>query len=98
MAVTRNLYPDLVYVPIKSKIFVYEIVSGALVNIMNGHFDTVLGTMFNPETGDVYSYGTDRNFLVWRPDRFLPKDIEGNDSREQEKNIITKDSWSSDED
>ncbi|XP_076054075.1 DNA excision repair protein ERCC-8-like [Oratosquilla oratoria] len=103
MAVSYQTTPDLVYLPSKSRILVYELFSGKLVNVLNGHLMTVNGVVYNPRNYDLYSYGTDRNCLVWKPRLFV--ETQNIEEDEIEDIVPTKkakgptcDDWSSDED
>lgn len=104
MAVTPSMYPDLVFLPCKSKVLVLEILTGRLVNVMSGHFSTVFGALYNPSSMNLYTFGNDRNFITW-----TPKIFEGNEFEEEENRTsnvpelskryrATQDNWSSDED
>lgn len=85
MSVTTNTYPDLVFIPSESKILVYEIFSGKMVNVLRGHFSTVLGAVYNPSSMDLYSFGTDRNFITWTPKRLLTSDLPEEEEEEEEE-------------
>lgn len=107
MAVTPSMYPDLVFLPCKSKVLVLEILTGRLVNVMSGHFSTVFGTLYNSSSMNLYTFGNDHNFITWTPKKF-----EGNEFEEEEEEEsrttsaserpkrlrVTQDTWSSDED
>lgn len=113
MAVTFCTYPDLVFVPSKSEIVVYEILTGKLVNVLRGHFLTVMGVIYNPSSLNLYSFGTDRNFITWTPKKLLKCDLADGEEEEDEgtnqahttlasdqqvRSQATQDTWSSDED
>ena len=104
MAVTPSMYPDLVFLPCKSKILVLEILTGRLVNVMSGHFSTVFGVLYNPSSMNLYTFGNDRNLITW-----MPKVFEGNKFEEEEnvtldlpalpkRHKANQDNWSSDDD
>lgn len=109
MAVSCSTYPDLVFVPCKTRIVVYDVLSGKLVNVLQGHFSTVLGVLYNPVSMNLYSFSTDRNFITWTPKKLLTSEL--SDEEEEEESVlpannlaplsrqrITQDTWSSDED
>lgn len=112
MAVSYCTYPDLVFIPCKSKIVVYEILTGKMVNVLKGHFSSVLGVVYNPLTMNLHSFGTDRSFITWIPKKLMMSDL--SDEEEEEETTITsrktssstqttkrqatQDAWSSDED
>lgn len=112
MAVSHCTYPDLVFIPSKSKVVVYEILSGKMVNVLGGHFSTVLGVVYNPSNMNLCSFGLDRNFITWMPERLLSSDLTdeeeedehttdaatNNSSTQPRRQQITQDDWSSDED
>ncbi|XP_042223085.1 DNA excision repair protein ERCC-8-like isoform X2 [Homarus americanus] len=112
MAVSHCTYPDLVFVPSKSKILVYELLSGKLVNVLEGHFSAVLGVVYNPGSQNLYSFGYDRNFITWIPKKLLTSDLSNEEEEETPSctghtascstlpagRQATQDAWSSDED
>lgn len=112
MAVSYYTYPNLVFIPCKSKIVVYEILSGKMVNVLKGHFSSVLGVVYNPLSMNLHSFGTDRSFITWIPKKLLVSDLSDEEEEEEEtistarktncsaktKQQATQDAWSSDED
>ncbi|XP_068207703.1 DNA excision repair protein ERCC-8-like [Palaemon carinicauda] len=107
IAVSSYTHPDLVFVPSKSRIVTYNVLSGDMVNVLQGHFSTVYGVLFNPMSMNVYSYGGDRNFITWTPNKLLESEL--SDEEEEElppvypkqqptRTRVTQDNWSSDED
>lgn len=113
MAVSHCTYPDLIFVPCKSKILVFEVLSGRLVNVLLGHYLSVLGVVHNPVSMDLYSIGSDYNFVIWVPKKLLRRNV----SKEEEEDTVTinnapvgtratqrrtlqatQDTWSSDDD
>lgn len=103
MAVTPSMYPDLVFVPSLSKVYVLEILTGQLVNILEGHLASVCGVLYNPASTNLYTFGSDHNFITWTPKVLETKEWE----EEEEVTVpyapvkrkrVMQDSWSSDED
>lgn len=111
MAVSCGTYSDLLFIPSKSKIVVYELMSGKMVNVLRGHLSTVLGVVYNPSNMHLYSFGLDRNFITWMPKKLLSSglmneeeedtitavSISGNRTQATRQRI-TQDAWSSDDD
>lgn len=106
MAVTPSMYPDLAFLPCKSKVLVIEILTGRLVNVLSGHFSTVFGALYNPSSMNLYTFGNDHNFITW-----VPKVLESQECEEEgeedaaslvpklsKRKRVMQDSWSSDED
>uniref|UniRef100_A0A0P4WMG1 Uncharacterized protein n=1 Tax=Scylla olivacea TaxID=85551 RepID=A0A0P4WMG1_SCYOL len=105
MAVTPSMYPDLVFLPCKSKVLVLEILTGRLVNVMSGHFSTVFGALYNPSSMNLYTFGNDHNFITWTPKVFDVNELEEEDENRTlgllelpKRQRVTQDNWSSDED
>ena len=101
LCISQMTYPDLVYVPSKSFVFVYEVFSGALVNILKGHFSDVHGVIFNPKNSQLYTYANDRNFITWIPRIFKSKKNDENDELNNSNfkvipdSPVNLDAWSS---
>ena len=101
-------YPDLVFVPCKSRVVTYNVKSGEMVNVLEGHFSNVHGVVYNPMSMNLYSYGADRNFITWTPKKLLTSDLSDEEEEEESSSLIkpptstrqnvTQDAWSSDED
>lgn len=96
VSTTKHLSPNLLYVPNKSEIRVLDCSSGTLVNILYGHMGHIYQTLFNPLTLDLYSYGMDKNFIVWRPKVLYPKEVD-TFSEDQDTCNIAGDNWSDDD-
>ena len=105
MSISSKTYPDLLYVPSRSYVFVYQLTTGKLVNVLDEHFSSVRGVVYNPTSMNLYSYGKDRNFVIWIPKMLLPSKKTDNDDdnqtfiqEEENVNSLFEDNWSSDED
>lgn len=108
LSVSYMTYPDLVFVPSDSKILVFDIMSGRLINVLRGHFTSVLGAIYNRRNMDLYTFGQDRNFLTWTPKKLLtsnePEKEEEEEAMKQTTTIpsiryrtATQDAWSDDD-
>lgn len=106
MAVTPSMYPDLAFLPCKSKVLVLEILTGRLVNVLAGHFSTVYGAVYNPSSMNLYTFGNDHNFITWTPKVLERQVCQEEEEEEDTATLATKpsrrrvmqDNWSSDED
>lgn len=109
MAVSHCTYPDLVFVPSQSKVVVHEILSGKMVNVLEGHFSSVLGVVYNPTSMNLCSFGLDRNFITWMPMKLLSSGLIDEEEEDElaidtvtgstrpARQQMTQDTWSSDE-
>ncbi|XP_053644254.1 DNA excision repair protein ERCC-8 isoform X2 [Cherax quadricarinatus] len=111
MAISYCTYPDLVFIPCREEILVFDLLSGRLLNVLQGHFLSVLGVVYNPVSMDLYSFGIDHNFITWTPKKLLKSCLSNEENKEtvkiarvkkntrqRVKHEVTQDAWSSDED
>lgn len=113
MAISSATYPDLIFIPSKSKVVVYELLSGKMVNVLRGHLSAVLGAVYNLLNMHLYTFGMDRNFITWMPKKLLSSDLTNEEEEEEEtitrvkatspraqpiRQRIIQDAWSSDDD
>ncbi|KAK6621675.1 hypothetical protein RUM44_001482 [Polyplax serrata] len=97
-AVTNNSKPSLVYIPSEGNIFVVEMLSGALINILNGHFHLVNCCYYRHMYQELYSGGNDRNILMWTAANEIQEERFSNENKQIKSPILRyEDTWSSDE-
>lgn len=100
-AISNNSKPCLLYIPSEGNIFVIEIASGKLVNILNGHFHSINCCFYRETYQELYSGGNDRNVLLWSADEPQREAyLESNKSDDEclnKKSRTMDDAWSSDE-
>lgn len=102
---TNGCCPDIVFVPSKTNIEVFEIFTGIKIGTLKGHFSQVNCCAFNSNYQDLYSGGSDRNILVWGPipDPAYDDYLKSNEKAEEHRTDFVKrigataDTWSSDE-
>ena len=100
-AVSCNTSTDLVFVPTRSDIIVYEVSSGKHVMTLRGHYNNVNCCTFHSHFQVLYSGGNDCNILAWKPDMDREQEIVKQSTLDvsQAMNVnVYQDSWSSDED
>lgn len=111
--VSHDVTPALVYVPSEGNIFAYDVQTGARVNSLLGHYNSVNCCVFHPFHQELYSGANDRNLLVWTAEAEQTRAYE--DHLRQKASVgdghhippsmtsfvrrnVTADTWSSDED
>lgn len=107
-AISNGSTSDLIYMPHRSEIDVWDINTGEEIDRLRGHYSLVNGCIFRPDYQELYSAGSDRNILVWEPEmnmksREVVKTREKTQESQREVTVSeqrtapTADSWSSDE-
>ena len=91
-----NAENEVIFVPIQADIGILSLGTGQLISKLSGHFRNVTCTSFSPYFHQLYSGSTDRNILVWTPNRTTESAYE-QDNDTQSDTILTQDSWSTDE-
>lgn len=107
-AISDNTKSPILYVPSEGNIFVINMYSGSLINVLNGHFHLVNCCFYRNTFQELYSGGNDRNILLWTADE--PHEEKWNEKKQLEKTFLVKhtflqknnakdaeDAWSSDE-
>ncbi|CAH1243109.1 ERCC8 [Branchiostoma lanceolatum] len=96
--------PDVVFVPDDSSIAMFDVFGGTSLHRLVGHYNYVQCCVFNPDTQELYSGGSDSNILVWVPDLGRGEDYEESKKQKAEPSQRSQttqayqDTWSSDED
>lgn len=107
LSVSRGCSPDILFVPNRSNIDLFDIYTGEKIDRLKGHYNAVNCCKYHESTQDLYSGGNDRNILIWTPetdsayDDYLKSQSSlKEDLPEIRSNGITVmiDTWSSDED
>ena len=107
-AISSGSARDLIYMPNRAEVEVWDIFTGEHVNRLQGHYSQVNGCIFHQDYQELYSAGSDRNILVWEPDMNMKSQeiIKTKvNTKESQKEVTTTDkvtaaladSWSSDE-
>ena len=107
-AISNGSARDLIYMPNRAEIEVWDIFTGEHVNRLQGHYSQVNGCIFHQDYQELYSAGSDRNILVWEPDMNMKsREIIKTkvNTKEPQREVTTTDkvtaaladSWSSDE-
>lgn len=101
-ATSCNSKPSLAFVPSEGNIYVLELFTGRLINVLHGHFNSVNCCFYREMYQELYSGGNDRNVLMWTADDAQREAFAENvkdESRMSKRNplIRTVDNWSSDE-
>ncbi|XP_071118181.1 DNA excision repair protein ERCC-8-like [Haliotis cracherodii] len=97
--------PDVIFVPNDGNIDILDLHKGGYINTLRGHYNVVNCCLFNTNSHELFSGGSDRNILVWVPhtdsayDEHLKDDSKSIQNPSFVKRIAaTADTWSSDED
>ena len=107
-AISSGSSPDLIYMPDRGKIDVWDIKTGKEIDKLHGHYSHVNSCIFHPDYQELYSAGSDRNILVWEPKMNMKsrevvkrkdklKEPEKETTITEQRPSATADSWSSDE-
>ncbi|GAU97188.1 hypothetical protein RvY_08530 [Ramazzottius varieornatus] len=68
LAVTSLASPDLIFVPSRDKILVFDMVSGERLTTLTAHFQQVLTCAYHPHFQSLFSGATDRSIEMWTPE------------------------------
>ncbi|XP_063396376.1 DNA excision repair protein ERCC-8-like [Mytilus trossulus] len=110
LSVSNGCSPDVLFIPNRSNIDMFDVYSGEKIDRLKGHYNSVNCCKFHSPTQDVYSGGNDRNILIWTPDTDSSYDdhlktqselhIKENsaDKVRSARPTVMIDTWSSDED
>ena len=102
--------PGLIFVPSEDSVVIFEIQTGDRFQTLNGHFSNVNCCIFNPHYQELITGGSDRNILVWEPNKsqtdayiaHLQSKQGASDNIIPEYNTtlnaLTRDNWSSSDD
>ncbi|RXG58002.1 DNA excision repair protein ERCC-8 [Armadillidium vulgare] len=82
--ITRNLYPDCLYIPSCNSIRAYNLFNGSLVNTIKCHDRGVKGVIYNPLSSDLYAFGGKKNFLFFSPKTLTPGRTLSEENNEKE--------------
>ena len=107
-AISSGATTDLIYMPHRSEIDVWDINTGEEIDRLRGHYSLVNGCIFHPDYQELYSAGSDRNILIWEPDmnmksrEVVKTKVKHEESQREvtvseQRTAPTADSWSSDE-
>ena len=67
LSVSTGCSPDVLFVPNRSNIDLFDIYTGEKIDRLKGHYNAVNCCKYHESTQNLYSGGNDRNILIWTP-------------------------------